>query len=342
MKKIFFLFLFAAINVVAFNQVIEGTVLKIGTDSVIYSATIYFDGAFVGTLSDKNGNFRLDISKYASMPLTVSSIGYYSVTLTNYPTDKPLKIYLTPKVYELNEVVISSKPHFRKRNEYLKVFKDEFLGTTYNAHNCDIINENDITFNYGSCQDTLRAFATNPIIINNMALGYKMTYYLDKFEYYRRSRSFLFTGNLIFNEDLIRDKTDNNLSALSYKKRRHSTYLGSRMHFFRALWEDGLTDAGFTIKNSDDDFLSYKDIVRQEDSHRQDSLNRYIKYIIRSENLRIFYTGVTTMIFFKPRLYFNKDGQFDNTAVTWEGEMLIKRIGDMLPYEYIDSGNISR
>jgi hypothetical protein len=114
------------------------------------------------------------------------------------------------------------------------------------------------------------------------------------------------------------------------------------MHFFRALWEDGLTDAGFTIKNSDDDFLSYKDIVRQEDSHRQDSLNRYIKYIIRSENLRIFYTGVTTMIFFKPRLYFNKDGQFDNTAVTWEGEMLIKRIGDMLPYEYIDSGNISR
>ena len=343
MKKLFFLILFATFRGVAFNQVIEGTVFEIGTDSVIASSAIYFDGAFVGTLADKNGNFKLDITKYASMPLIVSSIGYYSVTLTNYPTDKPLKIYLKPKMYEMKEVVISSKPLFRKRKEYLKLFKDEFLGTTYNAQNCDIINENDITFNYDSCQDTLRAFASNPLIINNRALGYKITYYLDKFEYYRQSRSFIFIGNLAFNEDLIKDKTDKNLSALMYEKRRNSTYPGSRMHFFRALWADDLEYAGFTVKKSNDEYLNYKDIVRQDDIRRPDSLKRDIKYIIYSGDLKIYYNDIlTTMIFLKPRVYFSKDGKYDNMAITWEGEMIKKRIGDILPDVYIESQNIRR
>lgn len=340
MQKVFFIFLFAGFNIVAFNQVIEGTVYEIGTDSVISTAAVYFDGAFVGTLADKNGNFRLDITKYASMPLIVSSIGYYSVTLTNYPTNKSLKIYLTPKMFEMNEVVISSKPLIRERKAYLKLFKDEFLGTTYNAQNCDIINENDITFNYESCKDTLRAFASNPLIINNRALGYKITYYLDKFQYYRQSRSFIFIGNLIFNEDLIKDKTDKNLSALLYERRRNSTYPGSRMHFFRALWKDDLADEGFSVRNSDEKFLHYKDIVRQEDIRRTDSPDRDIQYVIYSGDLKIYYSGeLTTMIFLKHRVYFNKDGRYDNMAITWEGEMIKKRIGDMLPDVYIESYN---
>lgn len=343
MRRVFFIFLFAGFNIAAFSQVIEGTVFEIGTDSVISSATIYFDGAFVGTLADKNGNFRLDITKYASMPLTVSSIGYYSVTLTNYRTDKPLKIYLTPKMYEMNEVVISSKPLFRERKAFLKLFKDEFLGTTYNAQNCEIINENDITFNYDSSQDTLRAFATNPLIINNRALGYKITYYLDKFEYYRRSSSFIFIGNLIFNEDMIRDKTNKNMSSMMYEKRRYSTYLGSRMHFFRAIWKDDLADEGFSVRNSDEKFLHYKDIVRQEDISRPYSPDRDIKHIVYSGDVKIYYNGeLTTMIFLKPRVYFNKDGKYDNLAITWEGEMIKKRIGDQLPDVYTESYNSNR
>jgi len=343
MKKVFFIFLFAGFNVVAFNQVIEGTVFEIGTDSVISSAAIYFDGAFVGTLADKNGNFKLDITKYASMPLIVSSIGYYSVTLTNYRTDKPLKIYLTPKMYEMNEVVISSKPLFKERKAYLKLFKDEFLGTSYNAQNCDIINENDISFNYDSCQDTLRAFTSNPLIIISRALGYKITYYLDKFEYDRRSRSFIFIGNLIFNEDMIHDKRNKNMSSMMYEKRRYSTYLGSRMHFFRAIWKDGIADEGFSVRNSDEKFLHYKDIVRQEDIRRPDSPNRDLKYIIYSGNMKIYYNEkLTTMIFLKPKVYFNKDGNYDNMAITWEGEMIEKRIGDILPDVYIESYNSNR
>src|SRR5664280_3039543 len=87
-----------------------------------------------------------------------------------------------------------------------------------------------------SDKDTLKAFASKPILINNNALGYKITYYLDKFEYYKKDRSMFFAGNMIFNEDLGINETQKQL----YGERRNEAYLGSRMHFFRALWADDL------------------------------------------------------------------------------------------------------
>jgi CarboxypepD_reg-like domain len=329
MKKLILIFLFANFNIIAYNQVIKGTVLENNTNNPVI-ATIYFSGTFVGTMSDLNGNFELDISKYASMPLTISSIGYYSVTLTDFLTHKPLIIYMTPKVYEVNEVVISSKSLVKRRIANLNLFKKVFLGTTDNARNCKIINENDITFNYANDLDTLKAFASKPIVINNNSLGYKITYYLDRFEYSKKDRSMLFSGSLIFNEDFATDEKHKRL----YEIRRKEVYLGSRMHFFRALWADNLESSGFKVNNSANQNLNYYDIV--EDSLK-DSLKNHTKFLKYSKNLSILYdTRLTNIVFLKEKVGFDKDGYFDQTGpgISWEGDMLDKRVGDMLPYTY--------
>jgi len=84
--------------------------------------------------------------------------------------------------------------------------------------------------------------------------------------------------------------------------------------------------------------LHYQDIVREEDIRRTDSSDRSLKYITCPGEIKINYNGeLSTIISLKPRVYFNKDGKFENTAVTWEGEMLKKRIGDLLPDNYIES-----
>lgn len=330
MKKIILIFLFTNFYIVAYNQVIKGTILENKTRNPIL-ATVYFNGTFVGTQSDLDGNFELDISKNTSMPLTISSIGYYSVTLTSFSTNKPLIIYLTPKVYEVKEVVISSKSLVMKRRANLNLFKNVFLGTTANARNCKIINENDITFNYDSDRDTLKAFASIPLLIINRALGYKMTYYLDRFEYSKRDRSMLFTGTLIFNEDLANEETNTRL----YERRRKNAYLGSRMHFFRALWANKLTSAGFILKNSIGNSLFYKDIVEESNP---DSQNNYIKFLKSNEKLSIlYYTKLSYIVFDTGKVDFDKDGFFDKTglSISWEGEMMDQRVGDMLPYTYV-------
>ena len=329
MKKLILLFLFVNFNIAAFNQVIKGTVLENNTNNPII-ATIYFNGTFVGTLSDLNGNFELDISKNTSMPLTISSIGYYSITLTDFLTHKPLIIYMTPKVYEVKEVVIASKSLAKRRIANLNLFRKVFLGVTDNGRNCKIINENDITFNYDYDRDTLKAFASKPILISNSLLGYKISYYLDRFEYYKKDKSMFLKGSLIFDEDLGNDDTKKAL----YEIRRKDSYLGSRMHFFRALWDNDLESAGFKVENSSDKYFNYYDIV---EDNLTDSLGNHTKFLKYFKNLSILYdTRLTKMIFLKGKVYFDKDGYFEQTSpsISWEGDMMDKRVGDMLPYSY--------
>jgi hypothetical protein len=186
-----------------------------------------------------------------------------------------------------------------------------------------ILNENDITFNYNTDRDTLKAFALKPILVDNRALGYSITYYLDKFEYIRESKSFNFKGNIVFKEDLSVEAEDK--SAL--EKRRRFAYLGSRMNFFRSMWYNELKSSGFVIRNSNNKVLSYRELVIEHEG------NKYLKY---GEPLLIsYYSRVLSILnFLDDSIYFRSDGYFDPAAATWEGELAIKRIADWLPYEY--------
>lgn len=329
MRKVLFIFVFVSLSLVGYNQVIKGTVFDQKTHEAIYLATVYFSGTTVGALTDKNGNFELDVSKNAPMPLTVSILGYNSATINynTYSTANPLLIYLTPKLFELNEVVVKAKPLARDRKYNLLLFRNEFLGTSANAQNCDILNEDDITFNYGSDRDTLKAFASKPIQIINRKLGYKITYYLDKFEYYKRSKSFVYKGNLIFNEDLA----TNDPQKPVFERRRKNSFQPSRMHFFRTLWANDLKSTGFVVYNSTNDFVDYQNMVLEDDRHR-----KFLKY---KENLGIcYYSKLPTshILFLKEKVYFDKNGYCDESGITWEGKMASLRIGDQLPYDYID------
>jgi hypothetical protein len=325
MKKIILFLLLINFCSFTYSQIIKGTILDKSNNSKISFATIYLNGTYVGTYSDQNGYFELDITKYSSMPITISALGYYSITLTDFSKDKPIVVYLTPKVFELDEVVVKSKSLSRERKEKLILFRNEFLGTTENGQNCEITNENDISFNYDSDKDTLKAFASKPLLINNKRLGYKITYYLDKFEYYKKPKSFFYQGNIIFNEDSTSDKTQKQ----SIDRRRRYAYLGSRMHFFRELWTNNLSKSGFKILNSFDEDLDYKNLVIQKDSLR--------KFLSYNEKIGIGYysrTPSSYIVFHKNEVFFDKNGYFDSSGVAWEGQMAKLRIGDLLPYEY--------
>jgi hypothetical protein len=138
MKRLILLFVIINISSAANTQNIKGTVFDIKTKEKIYSASVYFNGTSVGVLSDQNGDFKIDISKYSTMPITISAIGYYSATVRDFVPSKPLLVYLNPKIFELNEVNVNAKFHSLLRNENLTIFRNEFIGTTPNSLNCKI------------------------------------------------------------------------------------------------------------------------------------------------------------------------------------------------------------
>ncbi|HUX97404.1 MAG TPA: carboxypeptidase-like regulatory domain-containing protein [Bacteroidales bacterium] len=325
MKRSLACFLFIIISLNAYNQVIGGTVLNNKDKKPIEGASVFFNGTFIGAYTDQEGHFKLDVSKNKNMPLTVSAMGFYSVSLTQFSSGKPIFVYMVPRVFELSEVVISDKDLSKIRKRNLRIFKDEFLGTTFNAVQSKIINEEDIKFVYNLKSDTVMAYSSNPIIVENNALGYKITYFLDEFEYDKRRRLTFFAGNILFNEDLtLSDEQKRN-----FEKKRELAYNGSRMHFFRALWADDLDSSGFMVRNNSGKLLSYSDLVTEEDSS--------LKYFHYDSDLIIYYKSAESsgeISFIEDEVYFDQNGYFNPRGIQWSGLISDFRIADWLPYEY--------
>ena len=205
----------------------------------------------------------------------------------------------------------------------LRVFKEEFLGDDYKQMKCEIENENDITFNYGADYDTLKAFARNPIRILNKGLGYKITYFLNKFEYSWKNLKILYEGNFIF-QDM---ETVDSIQKQNFNNARFSVYKGSRLQFFRTLWADSLNSSGFLIMNKFWKALNVKDIVTQVNEK---------KYLSYPDKIIVNYNMKTSqLIFLNKSVFFDKSGYFDGSGINWIGVMGIQRIADTLPREYV-------
>ena len=303
-------------------QVITGRVIDRETGDAVSFASVYLSGTTVGTVSSENGEFELDISRHPSIPLTVSAIGYSSFTLGNISPDELLEVYLTPVLYEITPVDISTRSLERERRSNLRVFRNQFLGRTSYARRCEILNEEDITFNYGSDWDTLIAYALKPLQIRNGALGYIITFHLERFEFYRKTGTVLYTGTFIF-----RDTAAGGSSGSLNERRRNNSYSGSVMHFFRALWENDLAAQNFSVQDQAGNYLSQEDIVISENGQ---------KYLSHRGDLTVNYFGNTSFIrFLKYRVSFEESGYFDPLAIILTGEMGKQRVGEALPLGFV-------
>ena len=236
-----------------------------------------------------------------------------------------MQVELIPKVFELEEVVVSTKSLVRKRRACMRIVKNEFIGLTSNARKCYILNEEDITFNYGSDQDTLKAYASKPIHIRNLSLGYDISYHLGRFEYDRRTQTTLYTGSIIFNRDLAEDEE----SLQRYERRRAYAFTGSSKHFFRALWANSLESEGFVLTNyRTEQNLQYEDIVSENFQGR--------KFLVYNQDIKIdYYSNLSYISFREFQVYFEADGYFEPLPIIWTGKMSEQRIADFLPFEYL-------
>jgi hypothetical protein len=232
-----------------YSQVISGVVFDNETKKQIPYANVFFNGTTIGTYTDNFGNFDLILPKDGKFPIAISAIGYESILLSDYATDHSLSVFLNPKIYELDEVIVSSKMSLEDRmtrKYYLNLFKKQFLGESLNANQCKILNENYIVFQYLNDKDILKAYSNNPLIIINKALGYQITYYIVTFECSSSGDSLNLFGYSVFKDNIIQ-KDQKKVRA---EKRRRFAYLGSRMQLFRSLWDNDLDSIGFTLKNT--------------------------------------------------------------------------------------------
>ena len=135
---------------------------------------------------------------------------------------------------------LSTSPEIRSNVKNLKKFEKNFIGTSENAHSCNIINTEVLRFHYDKSTKLLTAKAFEPLIIENFGLGYTIHYALELFEL-QKDGTFKYLGSAQFNPMKAKSEAITELWEIN----RNYAYNGSKQHFLRTLTRDPLMDEGF-------------------------------------------------------------------------------------------------
>ncbi len=120
-KKALFIFLGFLISLVIQCQPYSGKIYIAGTETGISFVNIGIIGRNVGTVSDIDGNFKIELeSDYDTDTLRFSMIGYESknILVTDFKDNPTKKIYLSPRSYILSEVKVTNRQYKRQRLGY--------------------------------------------------------------------------------------------------------------------------------------------------------------------------------------------------------------------------------
>lgn len=239
-----------------------GKVIDSATRQPLNGASAFCQNTTHGTITNSEGLFFMRLPN-GGYDLVISYMGYNKQVLrisSNQPRTDTLLFELVKEEKTMTEVaVVASNEVKDGLAKYGSFFTDHFIGTTPNAGQCIIRNPEALRFFYTKKRNRLKVTAREDLIITNYALGYTIRYQLDSFSYDYNTNISQYTGFPFFQEI---DSTAE--MEAQWKKNRAKTYLGSRLHFMRSLYDSTVTEEGFIVEKMDDDPKSIKGTIIKE------------------------------------------------------------------------------
>ena len=240
----FFLIIFLWFPAIALCQdKILGKVLS-NKGEALHGASVFISNTTIGTTTNANGEFVLEHLPAGSINLTVSFVGYEvtTVLIAKDMRSKHYLIQLQPKSNELKAVIIGN---YDKRGwkKWGTTFINAFIGTSAYAKDCSIANKDVIRFIYNDKTKQLHAYADEPLLIENAALGYHIAVTLADFSYETITGIVDYQVYSLFTE---MEGTDD--QELQWKTNREKVYAYSLLHFMRALYNQNLKNEGFQVR----------------------------------------------------------------------------------------------
>lgn len=235
-----FIFLLLTSGLYAQNLAITGVVKdKKGVE--LPGAGVYLSNYKNATSTNAEGKFTLGNLKPGNYDVLVQMIGYLPYTKNVVLSDKStsIQVILQENPIQLDEVVIRTDPN---REKYLQVFKEFFIGKTPNAEKCKILNPAVLCVDYDKERKILTVKSDDFLIIENKALGYKLRYMLQFFEYNYNTRIVYYSGLPNFEEMKGSKGTRNR-----WVQKRETAYYGSTQHFFKSLYAGTSKEEGFML-----------------------------------------------------------------------------------------------
>lgn len=363
MKKIFAVFLLVVICTTVFSQsnafIVTGKVLNAETKLPLSGASVFAQNTTLGTATDAQGNFKLWLPAGGyDIVITYTGFAIESRRITSSGKYDDLVFELSQREKEMEVVsVISSNEVKDGWNKYGAFFLDQFIGKTTNRNQCIILNKDAIKFYFSKKRNRLKVMATEPVQIENKAMGYAIKYVLDSFTHEYGTQVSLYTGYPLFEEMIATSAAQ----KAAWDTARHYAYKGSILHFMRSLYQKQLKEQGFEIQfvvkmNEREKAIRLKDYYGAMNYHKDDSLQT-VEIKPNQVEVGVIYTKETPVAGY---IYENPDepSQFQFSILSFTpGESIIieqngyyfeqndltiheywtwERMADQLPYDYVD------
>jgi len=322
MKKALFCYiLFCAFQTVSAQEktfAILGKVIDSASRQPLHNASVFCQNTTYGTISNSEGNFfmRLPAGGY---DLVISYTGYEKRIIrisNNTATKDTILIELVTEQNSLEAVAIVATNEVTDGwLKYGKFFSDQFIGTTPNAEQCVIQNPEALRFFFSKKRNRLKVTAKEELVIINYALGYKLKYQLDSFSYEYNTNMSQYTGNPFFqNMDSTEDVKQ------KWRISRARSYLGSRLHFMKTLYDQSIKEEGFIVEKMSDDnkSVSGNEIIELYDS---------TQYVTDSSQVELLWSG-RYRISYKPVLPEKKFLEEFKLPANSRSQVTILEVGD--------------
>lgn len=204
--------------------------------------SVFLNNTVRGTVTHNDGTFLLPNIPKGSYELIISAIGYSTkvIGINSEHLPASMNITLYQKATELAAVTV--EPYDRNGwSKWGKFFFDNFIGTGENAGQCRLKNKDVLRFHFYKRSNRLSVTATEPLIIENRALGYLLEYRLEEFVCDYNANIVSYFGYPFFRE-LTAKKED---QRRGWVLKRQAAYAGSMLHFMRSLYAGHAIAEGF-------------------------------------------------------------------------------------------------
>ncbi|MEO6228806.1 MAG: carboxypeptidase-like regulatory domain-containing protein [Ferruginibacter sp.] len=337
---------------------LTGRIIDGATQLPLQAASVFAQNTTIGTVTDANGNFTLKLP-IGGYDLAITFTGYETISrriTTADSYDKNIVIEMKQKEKAMEDVVIrASNEVLDGWEKYGSFFLDNFIGKSNNSKLCTITNSSVLKFYYYKRKDRLKVLATEPLEIENLALGYKIKYTLDSFIHDYKTQAGIYTGYPLFEEITTTDS----LQQINWRDNREKAYSGSLLHFMRSVYDKTLKDQGFEIqfiakKEEKESAIKLTDFYNSI-GYKMDDSSTVVEITPYQPDIAILYTNDVpdpeyleqnsekarnfqlSVINVNPgnSIDIEQNGYYyDQSDITITGYLAWHKIADMLPYNY--------
>ena len=219
------------------QKILRGIIVDSTKNQPIPNATVFVSGTSNGVKTNEQGEFSLWIPN-GKYNLVVISTGYKTYNKAIHTNELPDSITISLNI-KPNQKIKYDRNVWANWGE---TFFNNLIGSSTAAQNCKIKNHKALHF-LAQENNEISVTADEPLVIENKALGYTITFQLEFFRYNVSTGYCTYLGFPFFQSM----QGSANIQE-KWNKKRTEAYEGSMMHFMRSVYLNRINEEGFEVR----------------------------------------------------------------------------------------------